>query len=244
MTTIDSEFLTVGDVAANFGWTPRFVERLAVLGAIPGTEVNSQWHFRRDDLVEWLDRKIQTLDTTKIADLESTLEAELQAASRNVRIAERLSPATVSLDSSASGKPAVLKELSALAERTSLVIDGTALLASIAEREAIVSTAMPGGFAICHPRRPLPQALRRTLITALRTSRPIAFGAPDDERTQFFFLIAAIDDRAHLYALARLVRIVQGGTLDALFEAESAEDFVEIIRSREDQIDGASTRGN
>jgi len=44
MTTIDSEFLTVGDVAANFGWTPRFVERLAVLGAIPGTEVNKISH--------------------------------------------------------------------------------------------------------------------------------------------------------------------------------------------------------
>jgi len=183
---IGTEFLTVGEVASNFGWTPRFVERLAVLGAIPGNEVNGQWHFRRDELVDWLDRKIQTLDTSRIADLELKLEAELQAASRNIHIADRLSPATVSLDSQANTKPAVLKELVALAERTGLVIDGPALLASIVDRESLISTAFPGGLAICHPRRPLPQALRRTLLTAVRTAKPIAFGAEDGEKRNCF----------------------------------------------------------
>lgn len=232
------ETLSVGEVAASFGWTPRFVERLAVLGAIPAQEVNGQWHFRREQLVEWLDRKIQTLDATRIADLESTLEAELQAASRSIHLAQRLQPPLVSLDSAASSKPAVLKELVTLAERTGLVTDGPALLASLAEREAILTTALPGGFAICHPRHPLPQALRRTVIGALRTSRPIDFGADEGEKTQLFFLVAAIDDRAHLYALARLIRVVRGNTLEGLFEAATPEDFIELIRRREASIDG------
>jgi mannitol/fructose-specific phosphotransferase system IIA component (Ntr-type) len=238
------EFLSVGEVAENFGWTPRFVERLAVLGSIPAQEVNGQWHFRREQLVEWLDRKIQTLDTSRIADLETTLEAELQAASRNIHVAERLQGSLVSLDSGASAKPAVLKELVTLAERTGLVTDGPALLSSLAEREAILSTGLPGGFAICHPRHLLPQAMRRTVITAMRTQRPIDFGADGGEKTQLFFLVAAIDDRAHLYALARLIRVVRGNTLEALFEVRSPEAFIEVIREREQRIDSGISDGH
>jgi nitrogen PTS system EIIA component len=234
------EFLTLGDVAANFGWTTRFVERLAALGAIPGAEVNGQWHFRRDELVDWLDRKIQTLDPARVADLEQKLEGELQAASRNIRIAERLNPAAIDLQSRAAGKPDVLKELVALADRTGLLLDGPALHASLVERETLISTALPGGFAICHPRRPVPQALRKTLLALLRTGEPIPFGAVGAEKTQLFFLIAAVDDRAHLYALARLTRVLRETTLEALFQAASAEDVIATIRGREAAIDAAT----
>lgn len=233
-----TEFLTLGEVAANFGWTPRFVERLVSLGAIPGKEINGHWHFRREDLVDWLDRKIQTLDSKQVADLELKLEGELQAASRNIHIADRLNPASIELNSPAEGKPAVLKELVRLAERTGLLLDGLALHASLVERESILSTALPGGLAICHPRRPIPQALQRTLITLLRTAKPIPFGDESGEKTQLFFLIAAIDDQAHLYALARLTRVLRSDTLDALFDAATVEEVIDIIRKREAEIDG------
>lgn len=239
-TTNTNDFLTIGEIASNFGWTSRFVERLAVLGGIPGVEVNGQWHFRREDLVEWLDRKIHTLDTSRIADVEQKLEAELQAESRNIHIAERLRVDTVSLDSQATAKHAILKELVVLAEKTGLVTDGPALLASIVERESLISTAAPGGLAICHPRRPLPQALRRTLLTVVRTAKPVAFGAADGEKTQLFFLVAAIDDRAHLYALARIARVVRGATLEALFDVETPEAFIERVRLSEQEIDAAA----
>ncbi|MBE2213910.1 MAG: PTS sugar transporter subunit IIA [Opitutaceae bacterium] len=233
------EFLTLGDVAATLGWTTRFVERLAAVGQLPGVEVNGQWQFRREDLVDWLDRKIQTLDTKQVADLEQKLEGELQAASRNIHIADRLKPEFVGLDVRAAGRIDVLKELVGLAERTGLVLDSTHLHASLVEREALASTALPGGFAICHPRRPAPHLLRRTLLSVLRTEQPIPFGAEDGKPTRLFFLIAAIDDRAHLYALARLTRVVRGATLDALLSAPSADAIIDIIRRREAEIDAA-----
>jgi len=233
------EFLTLGDVAATLGWTTRFVERLAAGGQLPGVEVNGQWQFRRADLVDWLDRKIQTLDTQQVADLEQKLESELQAASRNIHIADRLRPEFISIDSPAAGRPEILKELVALAERTGLVLDGTQLLASLVEREGLWSTALPGGFAFVHPRRPAPHLLRRTLFAVLRTKRPVPFGAEDGGPTQLFFLIAAIDDRAHLYALARLTRIVRGATLEALRAAPSPEALIDVIRRREAEIDAA-----
>jgi len=54
-----------------------------------------------------------------------------------------------------------------------------------------------------------------------------------------FFLVGAIDDRAHLYALARLIRVVRGSTLEALFEVDTAETFIESIRLREEEIDAS-----
>ncbi|MGH8016800.1 MAG: PTS sugar transporter subunit IIA [Opitutaceae bacterium] len=107
-----SEYLALGDLAVHFGWTPRFVERLATGGKLPGVEVN-------------------------------------------------------------------------------------------VERETLCSTALPGGVAICHPRRPVPHIVRKTLLAVLRTGQPVPFGAEDGESTRLFFLIAAKDDRAHLHALAR-----------------------------------------
>jgi nitrogen PTS system EIIA component len=233
------EYLTIAEVATYLGWTHRFVERLAVGGQLPGIENQGQWVFRRTELIDWLDQKIHSLDTAQVADLEQKLETELQAASRNIHIADRLKPEYVGIDVRASGRADVLDQLVGLAERTGLVLDGTRLRASLAEREALCSTALPGGFAFCHPRRPSPHLLRRTLLAVLRTDRPVPFGSEDGESTRLFFLIAAIDDRAHLYALARLTRVVRGETLEALLKAPTAGELIEIIRRRETEIDAA-----
>lgn len=237
-----TDHLSLGEVAAYLGWTHRFVERLAAGGQLPGVEIEGQWHFRRDELVDWLDRKIQTLDTSKVADLEQKLEAELQAASRNIRIADRLKPEFIGLDVLVSGAPDVLRQLVGLAEKTGLVIDAARLRASLIEREALYSTALPGGFAITHPRRPSPLLVRRTLLAVLRTAQPVPFRAEDGTPTSLFFLIAAIDDRAHLYALARLTRVVRGETLDALLRTPTADGLIAIIRRREEEIDKEPAR--
>jgi PTS system nitrogen regulatory IIA component len=234
-----NEYLAIGQVAAYLGWTHLFVERLAAGGQLPGIEKDGQWLFRRDELIDWLDQKIHSLDSTQVADLEQKLEGELQAASRNIRIADRLKPEFVGVDVPAAGRSDVLEQLVGLAEKTGLVTDGVRLRASLAERETLCSTALPGGFAFCHPRRPAPHLLRRTVFSVLRTAQPLPFGATDGEPTRLFFLIAAIDDRAHLYALARLTRIVRGETLGALLRAPTADELVAIIRRREAEIDAA-----
>jgi excisionase family DNA binding protein len=235
-----TDHLSLGEVAAYLGWTHRFVERLAAGGQLPGIEIEGQWTFRRDELVDWLDRKIQTLDTAKVADLEQKLESELQAASRNIHIADRLKPEFIGLDVPTIGATDVLRQLVGLAEKTGLVIDGARLRASLVEREALYSTALPGGFAIAHPRRPSPHLVRRTLLAVLRTARPLPFGAEDGQPTRLFFLIAAIDDKAHLYALARLTRVVRGATLDALLKAPNTDELIAAIRNREAEIDAES----
>lgn len=239
------EYLSLGEVAVYFGWTARFVERLAVTGKLPGVESAGQWRFRREDLVDWLDQKIQTLDARRVAELEFRLESELEAEGLLGRphpglLASRLQPAGIGLDLPVTTKPAILKSLAELAQRTGLVLDEASLHAALLEREALCSTALPGGIALVHPRRPLPATVQDAVLCFARTTAPVAFGAPDGEPTQLFFLVASLEERAHLHTLARLVRILRGFALDALRRAPDAATVILILRQRELEIDTAA----
>jgi PTS system nitrogen regulatory IIA component len=241
------ETLSIGEVAEYFGWTPRFVERLAVGGKLPGSEVGGQWRFRRADLVDWLDQKIQTLDAARVAELEHKLEAELESSGALGRphqpgvLASRLSEAGIALHVQADSASVLLKELVDLAGRTGNLRDRELLHASLIEREALCSTALPDGVAICHPRHPVPAALRDALLCFARTEKPIAFGAENGEPTQLFFLLCSLDDRAHLHGLARLVRVLKGPTLAALRRATDAGEVISILRRRELEIEPSPT---
>jgi len=237
-----SHYLTLAEVAAYLGWTTRFVERLAVGGKLPGQEIDGQWRFRRDELVDWLDQKIQTLDTARVAEFEHRLETELEAEgilpkSHPAPLSEHLLPASIRLDLPPGSKAEILHALVDLAKQTGKVAAPERLLASLIEREALCSTAFPGGVAIVHPRRPLPEVLDSSVFAFARTSTPVAFGAEDGEQTQLFFLLASVDEREHLHSLARLVRVLRGNTLASLAAAPTGEAVINLIRQREADID-------
>lgn len=236
------QLLSIGEVAASFGWSTRFVERLAVGGKLPGIEVDGQWRFRREELVDWLDQKLQTLEAPRIAELEFRLEHELEVEGalpvpHPALLTSRLSAEGIELNLPGDSKAGVLRALVDVAVRTGRVLDPTHLHASLVEREALCSTALPGGVAVVHPRRPVPTAVQDTLLVFGRTGQPVAFGAENGESTQLFFLLVALDDRAHLHALARLVRALRGPTLAALKAAPDARAVLEILRDREAEID-------
>lgn len=235
------EYLTIGQLAAYLGWSPRFIEGLVRGEHLPGLEIDGQWKFRRNDVVDWLEQKIQTLDTTHVSELENTMETSLLAdgvfrTTRTDRLTSRLPLQGIALDVQLTTKSDVLRELTALAEATGLLLDKDHLLASLVDRESLCSTAMPGGVALCHPRRPLPSVIQRQFLCFLRAAAPVDFGAEDDEGTSVYFLLCAPDARSHLHGLARLARILQGNTLEDLKSATSAENILAILAAAEAKI--------
>lgn len=235
------EYLTIGQLAAYLGWSPRFIEGLVRGEHLPGLEIDGQWKFRRNDVVDWLEQKIQTLDTTHVSELENTMETSLLAdgvfrTTRTDRLTSRLPLQGIALDVQLTTKSDVLRELTALAEATGLLLDKDHLLASLVDRESLCSTAMPGGVALCHPRRPIPSVIERQFLCFLRTSSPVDFGAEDDEGTSVYFLLCAPDARSHLHGLARLARILQGDTLEKLKAATSAENVLAVLADAEAKI--------
>ena len=235
---IQQEYLTIGQLAAYLGWSTRFIEGLVRGERLPGLELDGQWRFRRDDVVDWLEQKIQTLDTARVTELEAKMESSLLAdgifrTTRTDRLASRLPLKGIALDVPLVSKADVLRSLASLAEATGFLFDKDFLLASLVDRESLCSTAMPGGVALCHPRRPLPSIIQRQFLCFLRTAAPVDFGAEDGEGTSAYFLLCTPDDRSHLHGLARLARIIQGGTLDVLKSAVSTEDVLRAIAQAE-----------
>lgn len=232
---IKSEYLNIGQLASNLGWSVRFIEGLVRGERLPGMEIDGVWHFRRDDVIDWLEQKIQTLDANRVLQLEKRVESSLVADDfyrRPVatdRLVSRMPDDGIALDVHIDNKTDVLRALVGLAERTGLLYDRDYLLASLIDREALCSTAMPGGVALCHPRRPIPSAISTQFVCFLRTLNPVDFGAQDGEGTSVFFLLCAPDDRSHLYGLARVARILHYGALDQLKNAKNEAELKKSI---------------
>ncbi len=242
---IKSEYLSIGQLASNLGWSVRFIEGLVRGERLPGIEIDGAWHFRRDDVIDWLEQKIQTLDVSRVKQLEKRVESSLIADGTfrrpvaSDRLVSRLPHEGILLDADISNKNDVLHELVRLAGRTGLLYDQDYLLASLIDREAVCSTAMPGGVALCHPRRPVPAAISAQFICFLRTHKPLDFGSQDGGKTSAFFLLCAPDDRSHLYGLARVARIIHNGALDLIKHARSAGEIKQAINSVENLIDSS-----
>ncbi|MBK1881490.1 PTS sugar transporter subunit IIA [Luteolibacter pohnpeiensis] len=241
---LKSEYLTIGLLAANLGWSVRFIEGLVRGERLPGLEINGAWHFRRDDVIDWLEQKIQTLDANRVIQLERRIESSL--ASEGIyqspltldRIASRLPDEGIELDAPIHTKNEVIHALTGLAERTGLLFDRDYLLAALLDRESLCSTAMPGGVALCHPRRPIPTAISTQFMCFLRTANPVPFGSDDEltDGTTIFFLLCAPDDRSHLYGLARIARMLHHGILSDLRSAKNKEELKAVIAQTENEI--------
>lgn len=235
------EYINIGQLSEYLGWSPRFIEGLVRGEHLPGFEVEGQWRFRRNDVVDWLEQKIQTLDGNRVGELEARLESSLLAdgtfrTNRADRLTSRFPADSILLDVPATNKLEVLRAITRLAAGTGLLSDEEQLLSSLVDRESLCSTAMPGGVALCHPRRPVPSLIERQFLCFIRTTRPIDYGAEDGEGTSLFFLLCAPDDRSHLHGIARLARALQGRTLGFLRDAGSPGEVLSILADAESQF--------
>lgn len=239
---VRKDYLTIGQLASNLGWSVRFIEGLVRGERLPALEINGKWHFRRNDVIDWLEQKIQTLDASRILELEKRVETSLVAdgtyrrAVATDRITTRIPEQGIKLDVVLGDKSEVLKELANLAERSGLVYDRDYLLTSLVDRELLGSTAMAGGVALCHPRRPDPSVISAQFVCLLRTAKPVEFGATGGEGTSVFFLLCAPDERSHLYSLARVARILHHGALPGIVAAKSEAEAKQAISTIENLI--------
>jgi mannitol/fructose-specific phosphotransferase system IIA component (Ntr-type) len=134
-------------------------------------------------------------------------------------------------------KASVLRDLVALAEKTSQLNDPKTLVDSLEAREELCSTAMPGGFALPHLRTQEPYLFETSFIVLGRPIQAIHFGAPDGEPTQLFFLICCQDDRLHLHTLARLcLMATRTSVLDQLRDASDAQAMRDALIAAEQEI--------
>lgn len=239
---VETEYLSASQLASNFGWPESFINELVSNARLPGIKTGGIWNFRRDDVIDWLEQRIQTLDSQRVGQLETRVEHSLVADGsyrRPIapdRLVSRMPDDGITLDAPIDSKSGVLRALVSLAERTGLLYDRDSLLESLINREALSSTAMPGGVALCHPRRPVPNIISTQFVCFLRTLHPVDFGSHDGKGTTLFFLLCAPDDRSHLFGLARVARILHQGGLEKLKQARTAAQLKLAITSVEGKL--------
>ncbi len=196
--------MSIDELARHIGMDARIVRKWAEKGRLPGLMIQGQWRFNRAQMLDWLQKEIHNLDRQHI----SNLERAMSDGNDEEIISEILPPEGVEMNLPARSRASVLKELVGLTERSGLVYDPESLLAAIQEREDLYSTALAGGVALPHPRRPLPYATAEPLICLARVPAGIPFGAPDGRLTYLFFLVCSHEERQHLCVLARLAMML------------------------------------
>jgi PTS system nitrogen regulatory IIA component len=221
--------MKLDELARHIGMDAREVRKWAERGWLPGQKIGGEWRFHRAEMLDWLQREIHTLSTENIRNLEratSTGEDEHL-------ISGLLSTAGIDLHLPARSKSSLLRELINLAERTGLVYDSRALVESIQEREEAGSTALAGGFAFPHPRRPMPYATAEPLVCLARVPAGIPYGAPDGRTTDLFVLVVSHEDRQHLNVLARLAMMFSSDLPDRLRECDDREPVLAAVLAAE-----------
>ncbi len=229
--------LTVKELAQMIGADARRLERMAQRGEIPCQKVGGEFRFNRAEITEWLQQNMGSMTGDHLAEVDAGMTAHRQKDESDAIVAPLLRPESVTTQLNSRGKNSLLRELVALAARTGLVYDDQALLEAVLAREEMCSTALDGGIAIPHPRRPLPYEIADSVLVVAKASRGIPFGAPDGKLTDVFFLTASQDDTHHLHILARLVRMLRDDDWVARLHAcDTPAEMIEMLTDREKKV--------
>jgi nitrogen PTS system EIIA component len=232
------QLLDLDGVANYLHLTPAEIEQRVKDREIPFEKRGDRVVFRKRDIDAWASQRILSLPGQRLADYhEDSTRLTRKILPHKTMLPEMLQAGAIASAMTSKTKASVLRDLVALAQKTGRLSDPQALLASLEARETLCSTAVPGGFALPHPRSHEPYLFETSFIVVGRPIQEIHFGAPDGQPTRLFFLICCQNDRLHLHMLARLCLLaLKTGLLDQLREAPDAEAMRHSIIAAEEEI--------
>ncbi len=248
MTVMSHRVFTLDEVTEYLHLGQGDVERLMRETDIPYTKRGGRAVFQRSEIDAWASKRIlglpgKRLDWYHAKSVRGTREIFPHLA----LVPELLEPRFINLNLVAKTRASVIRDMVALADKTGRVFDARELLASVEAREALGSTAIPGGLALLHADHQAEFRFEGSFLVLGRTIQPVPFGAPDGRPTQLFFLLCCDDDRIHLHTLARLCMMaLKTDILNQLRGAEDAASAFEKLVAAEAAVlpsEGAATSG-
>jgi len=230
--------LNLEAVADYLHLTPEDVEQRVKNNEIPFEKRGDRIVFRKNEIDAWASQRILGFSSQGLTDFhqKSTRHTRKMLVQETI-LPEMLKSGAIASAMSSKTKASVLRDLVMLAEKTGHLNDPKSLLASLEAREELCPTAMPGGFALPHPRSHEPYLFDTSFIVVGRPIQEIHFSAPDGQPTYLFFLICCQDDRLHLHTLARLCLIaLKTKVLDQLRDAPDAQTMRNALIAAEQEI--------
>ena len=204
------QLLDVAAVADYLHLTSSDIEQRVKDREIPFERRGDRIMFRKSEIDAWASRRILGFATARLAAYhEKSTRASQMILAHQAILPEMLKAGAIASAMTSKTKSSILHDLVVLADKTGQLNDPRTLLESLQAREEMCPTAIPGGFALPHPRSPEPYLFETSFIVVGRPIQEIFFSAPDGKPTRLFFLICCQDDRLHLHTLARLCLIAQ-----------------------------------
>jgi len=222
-----AKLITVQEAAEILRLHPRTVMNMAKRGELPGSKIGKQWRFDLEAVESWLENQFrksvieETEEAARVIPVDVGPVVDLLAGER-VRCVETLGT-----------KVEVLETLSALLAHAVPGMSFETVYQALSQREEMHPTALAGGVAFPHPRRPLSN-VPGPLLAGLLVRSGVDFGAPDGEPTYFFVCICGPDDPTHVSLLAKLAHLFRkDDVVSGLREAEDAAGILRELRRLE-----------
>jgi PTS system nitrogen regulatory IIA component len=224
------------ELARFLGMDQRQATKMAQRGQIPCQKVAGQYRFNRAEITEWMQQNLGP-GKYNLVSMDESKASGGQVDQEEMLVSPLLCEEAISTQLAARTKSSLLRELVSLAQETQQLYDGSTLLEALNRREELCSTAMEGGIAIPHPRRPLPYAVAEPILVIAQTTQGIGFGAPDGRLTDLFFMTCSQNDQDHLHMLARLCRMLNDPNFpQQLRDAKTPEEITSLMRQREKTV--------
>ena len=232
------QLLNLDGVANYLHLTPADVEQRVKNREIPFEKRGDRIVFRKSEIDAWASQRILGLPGQRLADYhQKSPRHARKILTHETILPEMLRAGAIASAMTSKTKASVLRDLVALAGKTGSLCDPKNLQASLEAREELCSTAVPGGFALPHPRSHDPYLFETSFIVVGRPIQEIHFGAPDGQPTHLFFLICCQDDRLHLHTLARLCLMAQKtAILDQLRQCPDAASMHTCLLTAEEEV--------
>lgn len=235
--TMPHQDFTIDSLARYLHLNPQQVTRLVEQGRLPGRKVAGQWRFPRAEIHHWLERRIGLSDEEELIEVEGVLRRSGGEEEQAICIVEMLPEEAIAIPLPARTRSSVFTSIVETATRSGLLWDPEKMIEAIRSREDMYPTAMPGGIALLHPRRPMPTVLAQAFLALGVTATGIPFGGEHGGLTDIFFLICSVEDRGHLQTLARLARVIgTSGFLEDLRRAPDAAEAHRLIHETEKNL--------
>jgi PTS system nitrogen regulatory IIA component len=223
--------LTLPDVVRLFDVTENTVKKWVSEHNLPCEVIDDRYRFNRAELLEWA--TIRKLDVPP-----SIFEAVNGDAVSEGSLVAALERGGIAYGVKAPHKRALLRAIVdglPLPEK----IDRDVLWDLFLAREALGSTALEGGIAVPHPRRPVVLDVERPLVHLCFLTTPLDFQASDGKWVDTLFAMIAPTVHEHLRLLARLASVLKNPDVRrALSERAPPRDILAAMSQAERTLDG------
>ncbi|MBI5709044.1 MAG: PTS sugar transporter subunit IIA [Candidatus Eisenbacteria bacterium] len=226
------QLMTVKEVATYLRVNERTVLKLAAEGALPGARVGNQWRFQPGAIGSWLEDQRLGLATPR-----SVSAAHPPPGRALLSLEECFEPGQIVPELAATSRDGVVGELVDFAHGRGLVRDPARFAAAIREREAMMSSATPHGFAFLHTLRRMPELVRRPFMVMGRSRAGVAYGAPDGKPTRIFFLLGLKFEGLHLGWMSKLSwMLTRPEDVQAVLDAPDPASVYDLLRRAESDL--------